>query len=260
LDLTTEQQQLLVTLVEAWRTLAKERRSKFLVVPFDGTGSHCFIRLPGRDQFEANPYEGDVDTLKERGLLRADYVGGKLRWLDLTPRAFVAYDVIKAREGGPAERRELHIRRWLDDASARRRYPATFAKLDEADKLLWADFNEESLTTIGHKCREAMQAFAEAAAAQCGVSETDLDRTKTKNRIRHVLGSLGERVGESEVALLDALQDYWSALNAAVQRQEHGSEIPERPLSWDDARRVVFHTTLAVLEIDRTIVRARVQR
>jgi len=257
MDLTPEQQQLLVTLVEEWRALPTERRSKFLLLPYDGLGSDHYLRLPNPSEFRITAYGGDIDTLVESGFLRPEYVRGELRWLGLTNPAFAAYQKIKIGEGGTTDRREAYVRRYLDDEHVRKNYGAALAKLDEADSLLWSDLGQErSLTTIGHLCREAMMLFAGALADQLGISAAEPDRTKTKNRIKLALDRLAPALGETVPALLTALWAYTSAVNDIVQKQEHGSKAAQRPLDWDDARRAVFHTGMAIVEIANSVRRA----
>jgi hypothetical protein len=255
-DLSDDQEQLLTALVEARRALPADHRSPFLVPPYDGRGSRYFLMLPRPSAFRLTAYLGDVTTLIEAGLLRAEHGQRGLKAVDLTNRAFAAYDAIRAREGGATARREAYVHRYLDDAATRARYPAALAKLDEADALLWADGGDQSLSTIGHLCREALQLFAAVLVAEVGVAEAEPDPARTKNRVRAALDQLGAELGGRERNLLTALLDYWSAVNGVVQRQEHGSQAAERPLTWDDARRVVFHTAVVMLEIAASLQRA----
>lgn len=258
MDLTAEQQQLLVTFVEEWRALPGDRRSAFLLLPFDGLGSKYYIRLPNPSQFQVTAYGGDVDTLVEAGLLRAKRDSkGELRWLDLTGPAFDAYRAIKEREGRSTERRESYVRRYLDSEWMRTAYGAALAKLDEADDLLWSDLEQErSPTTIGHLCREAMQLFAGELVDQLGLSGAEPDPQKTKNRVRIALERLRPSLGYTAAGLLAALWEYSSALNDVVQKQEHGSRVAERRLEWDDARRAVFHAGIVIVEIANVMRRA----
>jgi hypothetical protein len=38
-----------------------------------------------------------------------------------------------------------------------------------------------------------------------------------------------------------------------VQRQEHGAQKEVTPLTWEDARRVVFQTCVVMYEINRAL-------
>jgi hypothetical protein len=118
-ELSKEQEQLLVTLVEEWRALPANQRSKFLLPPHDGRGSSYLFMLPNPSGFRLTAYAGDVDTLIEEGLLRAEHGQHGLKSVDLTNHAFVVYREIKSREAGPTERRESYVTRYLDDFRAR---------------------------------------------------------------------------------------------------------------------------------------------
>jgi hypothetical protein len=144
--------------------------------------------------------------------------------------------------------------------SAQEKYPAAHAKLAEADALLWSDFGDRSLSTIGHLCREAMQLFAAALTREIEVSVVESDPARTKNRIMAVVDRVSGQLGTRERDLLLASIDYWSAVNGIVQRQEHGSQASERALDWVDARRVVFHTAIVMLEIAYSIDRVPLGR
>jgi len=54
-------------------------------------------------------------------------------------------------------------------------------------------------------------------------------------------------------AFLDALLVYWGTACDLVQRQEHGSQREGAPLTWEDARRVVFQTMLVMYEVGRAV-------
>jgi hypothetical protein len=257
MDLTQEQTELLQRLVEEWRALPRERRSQFLTPPYDGRGSQVLIVLPNPSKFHLQAYEGDVNTLIERGLLRPGYGSHGLFSIDLTNEAFRIYEDLMRRAEGPTERIEETVRRYITHDTLRSRYPEAHAKLLAAEELLWGLESESSLTTIGHLCREGVQLFASRLVTLHAPPSADSDPAKTLNRIRSVLDLYPERIGTRENEFLASLFGYAQALNGLVQRQEHGSQAAERPLTWDDGRRVVFYTWLLFLELDHTLRRAR---
>ena len=53
--------------------------------------------------------------------------------------------------------------------------------------------------------------------------------------------------------LLKALGGYSEALMDLIQRQEHGGQKEGHALTWQDARRVVFHTASAMYEFALTL-------
>ena len=54
-------------------------------------------------------------------------------------------------------------------------------------------------------------------------------------------------------ATLDSLVSYWGAIADLAQRQEHGAQKEGEALVWEDARRLVFHTTFVMVELDRAL-------
>jgi hypothetical protein len=71
------------------------------------------------------------------------------------------------------------------------------------------------------------------------------------DRIRAVL-STRERSAAHQ-AFLTALLSYWGTVSDLVQRQEHGAQKEGEPLTWEDARRVVFQTAVVMFEIARAV-------
>jgi hypothetical protein len=53
--------------------------------------------------------------------------------------------------------------------------------------------------------------------------------------------------------MLDALLAYWGTTSDLAQRQEHGAQKEGEVLTWEDSRRLVFHTAIVMVEIDRTL-------
>jgi hypothetical protein len=79
------------------------------------------------------------------------------------------------------------------------------------------------------------------------------DPAKTNNRLRAVVEVRRERIGARKSDLLDALIAYQEAVNGIVQRQEHGDQKSDDPLTWEDARAAVFQTSLLMFEFDRIL-------
>lgn len=70
-----------------------------------------------------------------------------------------------------------------------------------------------------------------------------------------VLKLQSQQLGKTEGAFLEALHAYWCTLDDLVQRQEHGAQKEGAPVIWEDGRRVVFQTAVAMFEIDRSLSR-----
>jgi hypothetical protein len=72
-------------------------------------------------------------------------------------------------------------------------------------------------------------------------------------RLKAVLNYLGSDIPSTLKPFLDSIVSYWGTLSDLVQRQEHAGQKEGQPVTWEDARRIVFHTAIVFLEIDRAI-------
>jgi hypothetical protein len=158
--LQPEQEELLKKLVEASQNVPRDQRQKFHCLS-DGDGDHALH--PGLLGRELPIYEGDIDTLDAEGLLHVTYSRQPgTRAFDVTPLGFRFYEELQHRAGVPTQQIEEELKRHLEADAFRRNYPGAYRKWAEAANLLWASDSQQQLTTIGHLCREAMQAFAAA--------------------------------------------------------------------------------------------------
>jgi len=65
---------------------------------------------------------------------------------------------------------------------------------------------------------------------------------------------LGDRLpagGRRDLA--EALIVYWGTVADLTQRQEHGAQRDQAPLTWEDSRRVVTQTLMVMYELDREL-------
>ena len=105
-------------------------------------------------------------------------------------------------------------------------------------------------TRIGHDCRDALIAFTDDLVRQRRV-ETDARPAQTMDKLRAVL-----RACEGlSTAVEELLVAYFGAASDLVQRQEHGAAKEGEALDEEDARRVLFHTMLAMYEVHHTLRR-----
>ena len=119
--------------------------------------------------------------------------------------------------------------------------------------LLWGEDSESELSTIGHKCREAMQEFATALLAIHAIDDANPDKAKTRDRFSAVVNRRRADIGDAKSDLLDGLFGYWRATDSLVQRQEHAGQREAEPLTFEDGRRVGFQTAVVMFEADRTL-------
>jgi hypothetical protein len=249
--LRPEQEDLLVTLVEAERNLPRGEREQFMYFPTLVEPSLAHPGLPGR---EIRVYVGDLDTLTNAGFLYETWNRSSARMFDITPTGFAVYEAIKQRSGAPVQQVEDELRHYLDADVFQKRYPRAYRKWLEATDKLWSSDSEEQLHTVGHLCREAIQEFATALVERHKPTEVSSDKARDINRIQAVLDQNAARLGTRVSDFLEALLAYWRAVSRLVQRQVHGSQ-EDRPLVLEDGRRIVFHTAVVMYEVDRALER-----
>lgn len=250
--LEVEQEQLLITLVEASRDVPRDQREFFFSRSFggdeiDGGGlaSSIEVNLP------------DLEFLAECGLLRLKMHPDETQaTLTIAPKGIDRYEVIHRQAATPLQQVDARIQSYLESPAFRSACPAAFQRWREATELLWAPDSSDHLSAIGHKAREAMQEFGTALVARHRPPDANPDATKTLDRISTVLRMYKGGLGKRRLALLDALFDYWRATVDLVQRQEHGGQKEGEPLGWEDGRRVVFQTANVMVELHRAVEQA----
>ncbi len=194
----------------------------------------------------------NLRVLEHAGLVGLTETATRMWQLWVTPRGF-EYD--QRRLGGfgqPLIGLQTEVTTYLDRQAFVDRHPASHAAWQRATASLWADDAETRISSIGHDCREALQAFATELLALTGVTGADPDTSHTKNRIRSALSARRDRSGTS-MAALEALSGFVDAIVPAIQQTEHAGQKQGQPLTWEDARRVAFLTCVAMYELDRAV-------
>jgi hypothetical protein len=249
-DVLLEEHQLdlLIALVEAdWSLPRDQRRDFFLRITFM---SQAEVHHPGLPDNKRLTSPADLDDLAHEGLIRFTR---PRQAFSLTPRGFEYYRYLRARDGDPVQRMEATVTQYFRSADFRTRYMQAFDPWSAAEARLGSVHSQHDLTTVGHLCREAMQAFATALVQRMRPPNASSNPANTVARLRTALDSA--RLGETERPFLEALVAYWGTVSDLVQRQEHGGQRERQPLVAEDARRVVFHTCLVMYEVDRAIGR-----
>jgi hypothetical protein len=247
--LEAEQEQLLGTLVEASRTVADRSERWFLLaVLMNGT------TVEGGGLQEALEVEDDdVEMLIEADLLRVGRRTESMVEFRVKPEGEQYYAQMKTRAGEPVQEAEDDTRRYLDSEPFRTRYPAAHRSFAEAERLLWGADSRRQLTAVGHHTREALQAFATALVERHKPPAVNLNPTHTLDRLSTVVQMHRPTLGDRRSDFLDALFGYWREVVNLAQRQEHGGQKEGESLVWEDARRVVLHTAVVMIEIARTL-------
>jgi len=246
--LEQEQRELLVLAVEASRNVPREEREKFIVLKSRGGALLMHHGLSENKEI----YNGDVEVLSKEGLLNLSYGSKGSPIFDVSPLGFRYYEFLKKQAGEPVEQVKAEIHSYIDSDSFKTKHPMAYSKWQEAQKKLWASESEKEWTVIGHLCREAIQEFADVHVDLYKLTDVELDKAKTINRIKAVLKQEEERIGETYTTVLNALLEYWEAVNHLIQRQEHLMQYEITP-KWEDARRVTFQTLIVMYEIDKAL-------
>lgn len=243
--LEPEQWALFETLLEAWRALPRDERVPFLTVRLMGEGN--VIQRNGVDMTHVP--DADIRALRDEGLLTFDGDSS----FTISQRSIAAYQQWKASHVEPTADVETQIKRYLDSDEFRVRYPTAYARWKDAAELLWGEDSEQELSTIGHKCREAMQNFATELLALHEVDDANPDKAKTRDRFSAVVNSRRSELGARKSEILDALFNYWKATENLIQRQEHAGQREGESLTPEDGRRAVFQTAVVMFEAARTL-------
>lgn len=257
MHLDPEQEEALAVLVEAARNLPSKQREPFIAYHADDE-VNLIVQHKGLQGGSCLLYPSDFDVLARVNLITVNTISRGGVWqFDILPTGFAYYKSMKDRSGGPVEIAESNVKKYLDGDRFRTKYPAAHQKLKNADDLLWQSDSDQQLTTIGHLCREALQEFATELVDEHKPQDVESDKARTISRLRAVIGSCRQKLGDAKTAHLDALITYWGTVSDLVQRQEHGGQKEGEPLVWDDGSRVVFQTASVMYEIDRTLTRSK---
>jgi hypothetical protein len=245
--LEAEQQELLSWMVEGEQPLPAAERGKFVLLrTLDGSflnHSHLGER--------PSVNEGDLETLADKGLLRRGWGGGGTPNYEITPEGRRYWSEMKQRAGASAMIVEEEVHRYLDADAFAAAFPDAYGRWLGAEQDLWSADDAGAFTEIGHACREAMQFFSNRLVERAGITGMPADPAKTVDRVRATLQQAN--LGSTHRAMLDALLVYWGTVSDIVQRQEHGAGKEGEPLTWEDARRVVFQTAIVMFEISRAL-------
>ena len=250
--LEQEQKELLCKLVEAQQSRPRDQRQKFML--FHGVGSPLAeLSHPGLPEGEADVYEGDLEALCMAGLLSVTYGSRGTPNYDVSPHGYQYYREFMESRGSLVEHAEAEVMRYVKAGDFGSSHPVAAKKVIAAETHLLSAQALDRVTDVGHLCREALQSYATDLVNRVQPSDAPTEEVKTKARLRAVLRELSDHLGPTRTRLLEAALEYWSAVNDYVQRQEHGSKNPDRPLTVDDAKRCVLHTAMVMFEVEAAL-------
>lgn len=154
----------------------------------------------------------------------------------------------EAQQVDPFERVMGEARHTLSSAKFSAACPEAFKAWAAAERLLWDADSASKLTTVGHSVREAMQAFATSMVVAHDPPDVDPDVAHVERRLGAVIHMHRGTLGEARREALEALGTLWEKVNRLVQRQEHGAQREDEPVTWSDARRIVYLTMFCMVE------------
>jgi hypothetical protein len=249
--LEPEQKKLLSELVETSRSIPSDAPyRKFIHTEFSGGTSVLKNRgLP--NWHTSNVYRGNLDILNRNGLLSLTINSQRGYVFDVTPEGFKYYEEMKMTEGEPIQRIQSSVKDYLDSNRFQKNYPCAYKKWLAAEQLLWSTETNKQLSVVGHNCREAMQEFVTTLVESLKPNGVEQDKAKHIIRLKAVIAHRSTKLGKTLPKFLNALIEYWGTVSDLVQRQEHAGQKEGEPVTWEDARRVVFQTAITMYEIDR---------
>jgi hypothetical protein len=253
--LMSEQEDLLAAIVEASLTVPSDERTGYFCDR--GMTGGAVLVGDGLDTVNAiNPNFNDVIILIDSGYLRATHRDGSSIEFFVHPRGFGWYE--ERKQSDPIASVEHEMQSMVGGEEFKARYPEAARLWAEAAALLWsAEQTAHVQTMIGHNAREAMQNFATNLVEIHQPPAVTPNPASIVARLRSVLGTVSDQLGQTEAALLDALLPYWGTVSDLVQRQEHGSQREGDALGWEDGRRIVFQTLNVMFEIENALKRFR---
>ncbi len=253
MQLEDEQYDLLAKFVEAHRRVPPDSRGAFLAVQSHGSAQASFLH-PYVSGLEFAGSLSDAEVLADAGLLRARIGSSGNSSFSVLPRGIEVYETVRTRT--PPVATIVRVSRDLvSGAEFKRAHAVAAMKWESAAQLLWSADSTQQLTTVGHLCREALQEFATSFARERRVDVSSIDPAKTVARLQAVIEARAGKISAAKKAFLSALVAYWGTVSDLVQRQEHGGQKEGEPLTWDDARLVVFQTCLVMFEVSSCLPR-----
>jgi hypothetical protein len=149
---------------------------------------------------------------------------------------------------------EDYLRACLDDERFSSEYPVAHARWSEAAAILYDADVSDGMFAATAKAREALAAFASVlAGGYRPLASSPGSEASTRARLAAWIESHRLALGDARCELLEALLQYWRALNDGPRRHAHDAHDVGDELRWEDARRVVVLTALVMVEIDRSL-------
>jgi hypothetical protein len=152
------------------------------------------------------------------------------------------------------ERVEDYLRAYLEDERFRSAYLPAYERWSDAATMLYSADSKDSVLIAGERARESIEEFVRAfAASHDGWASNGQSTGMPPDGVSAVIDSCRPGAGDARCEFLQSLFAYWLVLSDVVERQRHSGQALEKPLRWEDARRVVVLAALVMVEIDRSL-------
>lgn len=155
---------------------------------------------------------------------------------------------IAREDGDPFERMSSQAQRFLGAGGFAEAYPDAYGFWKDAIALLFDEGADAEASTIGHKAREGMEAFATAMIERFGADDPVSDVKRVKQRLGAVIAHNRMQMSTTERAVLEDLGNLWESVADLAQRQEHSAQREGEPLVWNDGRRLTYLAMLVMVE------------
>jgi hypothetical protein len=125
----------------------------------------------------------DAEVLADVGLLRRSYNSQGNLLFYVSPAGLKYYES-RRQSSPPVESIENELRAFLTAPELSEPHRSACSKWEQAVGLLWAADSAQTLTMIGHLCREALQEFTSTLAKEHNVDVSSFQVTQTVARLK----------------------------------------------------------------------------
>ncbi len=153
-----------------------------------------------------------------------------------------------AREAGGFEHGYSVARELISSDGFAAAFPGAFDPWAHAERLLRDEDAAAQQSTVGHKIRDAAQAFVTEAIKRYGADDPPADVKLVKRRLGAVIAHNRGWLSDAKRKVLEDLGNLWESTVDLIQRQEHSAQKEGEALTIDDGRRVVMLTMVLMIE------------
>jgi hypothetical protein len=241
---------LLREMVENFLNSTKEAQSRGFALIRLSSGSSILVAPDGNNK---KVTFSDFEDLDQNGLIRLRITGDRSGSFSITPKGFSYYQYLHQGDANKVDHIEDKILRYMNSEAFRSKYGAAWAKWSKAYDLMLQPNPEQYLSQIGHLCRESVQEFTDVLFVKFKLDAMKIEKAKTVSRLKLIFAECNKQESGTRMQLLNALLEYWGALQDFIQRQEHSGQKESQQVTVEESRCLVFQTMNVMYEIGRVI-------